>query len=49
MHYAIEGKFDGLIAVPLDEPYALTPRFSVWEERKHPWTVVLGDEVEHSD
>ena len=53
VHYEIDGKFDGkfndLIAIPLgifDDPYSLTPRFSVWEHRKHPWVEITGD-VEH--
>jgi len=50
--YAIEGKFDGLIAIPLgafDDPYFLEPRFSVWERRKHDWHEIVGDGVEHVD
>lgn len=54
VHYEIDGKFDGkfngLIAIPLgafDEPYAFSPKFSVWEHRKHDWVEILGD-VEHS-
>ena len=50
VHYDIDGKFDGLIAIPLgafDEPYSLQPSFSVWEERKHDWVEILGD-VEHT-
>jgi hypothetical protein len=41
----------GMIAVPVGafaDPDFPAPRFSVYEQRKHPWTVVLGDEVEHS-
>lgn len=52
VHYAIEGKFDGLIAIPLgafDDPYFLKPRFSVWEERKHDWLEIVGDDIEHTD
>ena len=52
VHYRIEGKFDGLVAIPLgafDDPYFLSPKFSVWEERKHEWVEILGDSVEHSD
>ncbi|MDB5419129.1 MAG: Glutathione-dependent formaldehyde-activating, family protein [Phenylobacterium sp.] len=49
--YQIEGT-PGLIAVPLgafaDRDFP-PPRFSVYEARKHPWTVVLGDDVEHSE
>ena len=51
MHYRIEGKFDGLIAIPLgafDDPYFLSPKFSVWEERKNEWVAILGDDVDHS-
>jgi hypothetical protein len=51
LHYVIEGKFDGLVAIPLgafDDPYFTSPAFSVWEERKHDWTEILGDAVEHS-
>jgi len=52
VHYEIDGKFDGLVAIPLgafDDPYSLTPRFSVWERRKHDWVDILGDDVEHRD
>ena len=52
VHYEINGKFDGLVAVPVgafEDPYVLKPRFSVWEERKHDWVEILGDDVEHSD
>ena len=51
VRYEIDGKFDGLVAIPLgafDDPYFLKPRFSVWEKRKHDWVDILGDEVEHS-
>ena len=51
VHYEIEGKFEGLIAIPLGafaDPYFESPRFSVWEHRKHDWVEILGDEVEHS-
>jgi hypothetical protein len=50
LHYTIEGKFDGLVAIPLgafEDPYFVSPRFSVWEERKSDWVEILGD-VEHS-
>lgn len=52
VHYRIEGKFDGLVAIPLgalDEPYTLSPRFSVWETRQHDWVQIIGEGVEHSD
>jgi hypothetical protein len=51
VHYDINGKFDGQIAIPLgafDDPYFLLPKFSVWEERKHDWVEILGDDVEHT-
>ena len=55
VYYEIDGKFDhkfdDLVAIPLgafDDPYFLSPKFSVWEERKHDWVAILGDEVEHS-
>lgn len=50
LHYFIEGKFDGLVAIPLgafDDPYFASPKFSVWEGRKSDWVEILGD-VEHS-
>ena len=50
MHYEINGKFDGLVAIPLgafEDPFSLHPRFSVWEQRKCDWVEILGD-VEHS-
>jgi hypothetical protein len=40
----------GLVAIPLGafaDPGFPPPRFSVYEARKHPWTVVLGEGVEH--
>jgi hypothetical protein len=48
--YANEG-WTGLTAVPLGafaDPAFPAPRFSVYEHRKHAWTNVLGDDVEHS-
>ena len=48
--YELEG-WPGLTAVPIGafaDPAFPPPRFSVYEHRKHPWTLVLGDEVEHS-
>jgi hypothetical protein len=49
--YQIDGKFDGLVAIPLgafDDPYFASPGFSVWEERKHVWVEIRGEDVEHS-
>ncbi|MEO7365324.1 MAG: GFA family protein [Sphingomicrobium sp.] len=45
------GNFPDLVAVPLgafEHPLFTAPRFSVWEQRRHPWVAILG-EVEHSD
>jgi len=54
LYYEIDGKFDDkfndLVAIPLgafDDPYFVSPAFSVWEERKHDWVDVSGD-IEHS-
>jgi hypothetical protein len=50
VYYEIDGKFDGLIAIPLgafDDPYFATPEYSVWEERKHVWVEISGDKVQH--
>lgn len=38
------------IAVPIGgfaDPNFPPPHFSVFENRKHPWVAILGDEVEH--
>ncbi len=48
--YVIEG-WPGVTAIPLGafaDPDFPAPAFSVYEHRKHDWTVVLGDEVKHS-
>jgi len=48
--YVMEG-WPGLTAIPLGafaDPTFPPPRFSVWENRKHSWTAVLGDDVDHS-
>lgn len=48
--YAIEGT-PGITAIPLGafaDPAFPAPRFSVYEDRKHHWTAVLGEDVEHS-
>ena len=50
VHYENEGKFDGMIAIPLgafDDPYFVSPAFSVWEKRKHEWVEISGEGVEH--
>lgn len=50
VHYEIEA-LPGLVAVPLglfDDPFFISPKFSVWEERKHDWLEITGDDVEHT-
>jgi hypothetical protein len=47
-----EGDMAELVAIPLgtfDDPYFVAPRFSVWEERKHDWVEIVGEQVEHHD
>jgi hypothetical protein len=51
VHYSNEGKFEGLVAVPLgafEDPYFARPGFSVWEQRQHDWVEITGESVEHS-
>jgi hypothetical protein len=51
VYYENNGKFDGLVAIPLgafDDPFFLKPSFSVWEERKNDWVEIVGEDVEHS-
>jgi hypothetical protein len=50
VHYDINNQADGQIAIPLgafDDPFFLTPAFSVFENRKHGWVEIAGDGVEH--
>ena len=52
VHYEIEGKFDGLVAIPLgafDDPWFAAPAYSVWEKRRHDWVEITGRAVEHMD
>ena len=52
VHYEIEGRFDGLIAIPLgafEDPDFVRPGFSVWEHRKCDWVEITGPEVEHTN
>ena len=49
VHYEIEGKFAGLVAIPLGafaDPRFPPPQFSVYEDRKYEWVDILGA-VEH--
>jgi hypothetical protein len=51
VYYVINGKFDGLVAIPLgafDDPFFGSPEYSVWEQRKHDWVEIVGDDIEHS-
>ena len=46
------GGFPDLIAVAIGafaDPSFPAPFFSVWEQRKHGWVAILGDDVEHFD
>ncbi len=48
--YVIEG-WPGVTAVPVGafaDPGFPPPSVSVYEHRKHPWTAVLGNHVDHS-
>ncbi|MCV0428439.1 MAG: GFA family protein [Roseibium sp.] len=50
LFYIIEG-WPGVTAIPVGafaDPEFPPPKFSVYEHRKHSWTTVLGDDVEHS-
>jgi hypothetical protein len=51
VHYG-GGNYPDLVAIPLgalDDPYVCGIDYSVWEERKHDWVEILGEEVEHLD
>jgi hypothetical protein len=51
VHYR-GGNFPDVIAVPLgafDDPYVCGIDYSVWEERKHDWVEIIGDDVQHMD
>jgi hypothetical protein len=42
----------GMIALPLgslDDPFALDPTISIYEERKNSWVEIVGVDVEHWD
>lgn len=47
--YTSEG-MPGVTAIPLGtfaDPAFPPPHYSVYEERKHAWVAILGDEIEH--
>jgi len=51
VRYVCSGDPD-VIAIPLgalDDPYFACPDYSVWEERKHDWVEIVGEDVEHLD
>ena len=48
----VSARTPDLTAVPVGafaDPSFPPPRFSLFEGRMHPWTAVVGDDVEHSD
>jgi hypothetical protein len=48
--YVIEN-WPGVVAIPLGafaDPTFPAPKFSVYEDRKHAWLEILGDEVAHT-
>lgn len=49
MAYEIEA-LPGLVAIPMGafaDPAFPAPNFSVYEDRKHPWVEIVGEDVEH--
>jgi len=45
----VDAKFADMVAIPLgtfENPFFLTPHFSVWESRKHDWVEIVGDKIE---
>jgi hypothetical protein len=49
--YINEG-MPGVVAIAVGafaDPNFPSPRFSVYEERKHSWVAVMGDDVEHQE
>ena len=53
VYYLIDGKFEGLIAIPLGafaDPFAFRPPdYSVYEGRKNVWVEITGTGIEHFD
>ena len=52
VYYQPADEADAPMAIPLgtfDDPYFIAPRVSVWEERKHEWVEILGEDVERWD
>ena len=51
VHYG-GGNFAELVAIPLgalDDPYVEAIDYSVWEQRRHGWVEIVGDDVQHSE
>lgn len=49
VYYRNHGKFEGQVAIPVgafDDPFFLTPAFSVWEKRKNDWVEIVGNGIE---
>ncbi|RST29397.1 GFA family protein [Sphingomonas ginkgonis] len=41
-----------VLAMPVgafDDPFFAQPVYSVFEDRKHPWVAILGEQVDHLD
>jgi hypothetical protein len=50
VYYDNNGRADDQVAIPLgafDDPFFLTPNYSVYEGRKHGWLEIEGEHVEH--
>jgi hypothetical protein len=50
--YLIDGKFEGLVAIPVgtfDDPWFASPDYSVYEDRKHDWVEIVGEGIDHID
>ena len=50
VYYDNNGGADGQVAIPLgafDDPYFLTPNYSIFESRKHGWVEITGEGLEH--
>ena len=50
VYYAIKGKFDGLIAIPLgafEDPFPFMPEYSVYEGRKNSFVEIVGEGIDH--
>ena len=51
VHYSTVN-LPGMIAIPMgvmDDPFFADPKISIYEERKHRWVEITGEDVEHID